>query len=354
MNGTTTEDINQAVLYHNGTSNNEPSGWNAGCFLYVFIIRCIFIGIFCIVGLIGNITSFCVFQFDSLKTSTTFLFQSLCVTDSCLLICVFPLYCVESFSVYTERYNYLYTIGPYVYVYLFPVSAIAHSATIWLTVLVGVNRFIAVCVPYKAARLCTVSKAKQYVVIVILASILYNLPRFFAFHVPKYGDVADYTSLGKNHIYRVTYENICYLIFILTVPLLILTVLNIRLIKALKDLKKRRSEMQTRQQQQDNNVTLVLVVVVLVFSVCQLPSLINHLLWTIYPQDQRECMRFHWYLRHICNLLVVVNSATNFLIYMIFNTRFRGILLQRLFRVQCSNNGATTCNGASQTLLSKI
>jgi len=48
----------------------------AGCRLYSFIISSVLIGFLIMFGLIGNCTAFLIFQRDTLKTSTSFLFQA--------------------------------------------------------------------------------------------------------------------------------------------------------------------------------------------------------------------------------------------------------------------------------------
>jgi len=81
---------------------------------------------------------------------------------------------------------------------------------------------------------------------------------------------------------------------------------------------------------QDNNVTLVLVIVVLVFTVCQAPALATQLMWSLLSDVARDCGGLQYYFGRISNLLVVVNSAANFPVYLFFNTRFRLVLGQML------------------------
>ena len=68
----------------------------------------------------------------------------------------------------------------------------------------------------------------------LLFSILYN--------VPKFAEVL--SPLGDSNLYYIIYSNILYLIFLLYLPLVSLTFVNVRLISALKALKRKRQEMQ--------------------------------------------------------------------------------------------------------------
>jgi len=75
-----------------------------------------------------------------------------------LLALAFPLYCVTNFLEYTGLRTGEQTFV--VKVYLLPLAYIAQTGTIWVTVLVAFNRYIAVCQPFKAARLCTVVQVR--------------------------------------------------------------------------------------------------------------------------------------------------------------------------------------------------
>jgi hypothetical protein len=80
-------------------------------------------------------------------------FQGIAVVDNLLLVTAFPIYCIKPFVNYTglcEGY-YLYAEA-IVLVYVLPLAFIAQTATVWSTVLIGVNRYIAVCHPYQVGK----------------------------------------------------------------------------------------------------------------------------------------------------------------------------------------------------------
>lgn len=72
------------------------------------------------------------------------------MVDNLLLVTAFPIYCIEPFVEYTGLcegyYHYARAI---VLVHILPLAFIAQTATVWSTVLIGVNRYIAVCHPYQ-------------------------------------------------------------------------------------------------------------------------------------------------------------------------------------------------------------
>ena len=114
------------------------------CELYSFIINAVFVGTLVVVGVIGNSFAFVVFWKESIKSSALFLFQCLSFIDSALLLTVFPLYSMESFVDYTGWLQGYWAIYPYVLVYLWPLALTTQTATIWVTVLVAVTRYIAI------------------------------------------------------------------------------------------------------------------------------------------------------------------------------------------------------------------
>lgn len=85
----------------------------------------------------------------------------------------------------------------------------------------------------------------------------------------------------------------------------------------------------SEKQRQESNVTFVLIIVVLVFCVCQAPALVNQIFWNVLPEQARWCGGFQFYLSPICNVLVILNSSVNFVIYLLCNTRFQQTLAER-------------------------
>ena len=68
----------------------------------------------------------------------------------------------------------------------------------------------------------------------------------------------------------------------------------------------------------------------LVLIICQLPTFVAHILWNVLSIEHRECGGFFHYFTPLCNLLITVNSAINFLIYFLFNKRFRTVFQETL------------------------
>jgi len=91
--------------------------------------------------------------------------QALSVTDTLMLITVVPLFCVPNLVEYTGWYSSYHNYGyQLVLVHLLPIVFIVQTSTIWVTVLVGINRYIAVCMPYQASVMnsCRLSASRSH------------------------------------------------------------------------------------------------------------------------------------------------------------------------------------------------
>lgn len=116
-------------------------------------------------------------------------------------------------------------------------------------------------------------------------------------------------------------------------PLLSLAFLNVNLIRALKARDRKRAQMMARRVSQDtpphshhayqNDITTTLIGVIFVFLCCQTPTAVDHVLWTLVGDDQRWCGRWHYYYTAVGDMLAILNSSVNFLVYVVASKRFR-------------------------------
>ena len=228
-------------------------------------------------------------------------------------------------------------------------------ATIWLTVLIAGARFIAVCKPYIARRMCTVANMRLAVLGLYLTVLVYNLPRFFEVELKEINGTVWFvdTWLGRNVSYKYVYNEVLYYIFSFGLPLLFLLGLNFRLTMAYRAIRRKRRRirgMTTRGQQDEANITLVMIVVVAVFVVCQLPGRLAQIIW---KYEFGSCRSGPFYIMEMATIFEVVNSSVNFFVYCVVRPAFRSNLARSFcgseWDVQaCSQSGllmAVTENG---------
>ena len=319
------------------------SSWNIldydnECKLYEFVIYTIVMGMLIVGGVIGNSLAFIVFWKDNIKTSASFLFQHLALVDSAFLLVVVPLGPAYGFATYTNWLTGYWEILPYLSAYMVPVAHMGELSSIWVVILVAVNRYIAVCLPFKSLRWCTIATVKKQLAFVLLFAVLYTIPIYAEKRVEyvtcdngtTYEPHIVKTKFGKAMLFRVIYWGVLNVCLVAAGPLLTLTFVNIRLIKALKTRRRKRTEMISQLQQNDNNVTVVLIIVVVVFVVCQIPAFIGYALLVERSENWTLCGDNRFYLRPFADMLTVLNSAVNFVIYVLFNKRFRHVLARIL------------------------
>ena len=126
-------------------------------------------------------------------------------------------------------------VYPHLVLAVYPLALIAQTVSVYLTLTVTLERFVAVCHPLQARSLCTYGRARLYVILIILLSTLYNLPRFWEVQIeelppePRYNTTlyeVRMSPLRDNPFYISIYIHWMYLIFIYFLPFSSLAVLN--------------------------------------------------------------------------------------------------------------------------------
>ena len=314
------------------------------CVMFDFVMEAIVMGFLAVFGCIGNCLSLMVLSREKSKSVTPFLLMALVVAETVFLATVLivrVLTSVQSFN--TSLHNPISHVLPYFGSYIYPVAMTAETGTIWLTILVTVNRFMAVCRPYDVTQLASKMKARKQVTVVVMFAIIYNIPRYFDYSV-KTRLIRGHnctvmseiyvrkTTFSSNQIYNLIYHNIMYFLVMYIIPLAMLVVLNYKLTRALKYRKQRHRNMvaavHDAQSRSEDDITTILVAIVLVFLICQTPALITQSLLSLLNEKSTLCPNFYFYYARCSDALVVLNSSMNFIIYIFCSQRFRKRFLQ--------------------------
>jgi len=136
--------------------------------------------------------------------------QALAVADTLVLLIVFVL---RSLRYVTDLVNYTNyrDVHRTLYEWMFPCAYILRMVNAWLTVVLTVDRYIAVCRPLHAQRLCTIQRAYSNIVAVTAASVIFCLPRFFENHDrsvaisrPSLGRVKLLSAAGSKKVFAIS------------------------------------------------------------------------------------------------------------------------------------------------------
>ncbi|VDN58649.1 unnamed protein product [Dracunculus medinensis] len=212
----------------------------------------------------------------------------------------------------------------------FPLGLTAQSFSVFLTVTAAIDCFILVSASAACKKyFCTVNRSIQVVIGIFLIAAMYNSPHMFEIFV------VDCWSLTYSHQSLDTYLTVYYAWLYTAVmavgPVISLIILNTAIILSIKHGKK------TSQDDSDSDI-ITLVLVVCLFISCNILPLIVNFLELFFGVTNS-------YLIDLSNLMVVLNSSCNFLIYYAFGSRFRCTLKQYLFHSKKSfENGSTRLN----------
>ncbi|CAG7836625.1 unnamed protein product [Allacma fusca] len=299
---------------------------------FEFIVVGVGISVIAILGIIGNILTMMVLSRPQMKSSVCCLLFNLACCDLILLIVVLPVHginvFIKHFSLWPE-YTSLFI--PRAAPFLLPIIATAQTGSIYFTMSVSAERYIAVCWPLKSRFLCTWSRARYYSLAVFIFSCLINVPRWFelqtyetilrrmnpddGFYELETQYEVGYTALRSNSMYTKYYMYPMLLVFQHILPFIVLAVFNTAIYLTIKKANEKRQGL-TSVQTREISYAVMLVFVVIVFLCCNVLGMFL-LLW--------ESQNVEFSTRYIllANFLLTFNSSINFLIYCAFGSNFR-------------------------------
>ena len=283
-------------------------------------------GIVCILGMAGNILSFIVLTQAFGRSPMFYVLRAVAVSDALFLFSVFLIQTMVNMYPYTGLVEWCYRHRGYIQYFTWPLLMTTQMSTVWLTALVSVERYIAICYPLRAACYCTLSKMRRAVIAVFLFSAVYNIPRFFEFRVLVSENTIDKTAVGTHLAYRYLYSCILYSLVLFFVPLAILIVLNAKLLLALESGRKQWQRLSCNQKR-EQVITVIPLAIVIMFFICGTPALIVNIVDSMYPEIYGAYPQFITFIV-VANLLVVLNSACNFIIYCLLGRKFRRRLME--------------------------
>jgi hypothetical protein len=145
--------------------------------------------------------------------------------------------------------------------------------------------------------------------------------------------IAEETTMAASKWYRIIHGNILYAVYVTGLPQIAMVYHDVKIILQLRTSCNNSSQSEART----DHVTRLVVFIITTSLVCQVPALINQILWNTLPAMARDCGGLQFYLSPASNALIVINSASSFPIHIFFNPRFRDILMPSLRRHRVSN-----------------
>lgn len=281
----------------------------------------------CCLGIIGNILSFIVLTRKTMKSSTYTYLSGLAICD--LLVLFTTMLLILKDTKFPELGSLSWTDDYYLEMFLIvhPAAITFQVTSIWLTMAFTVDRYIMICHPFKAERMCDIPRARRVVLALYLAGIAFNIPRYLEYKVVEIvlpnnmtRLVNTLTQYGQNQYFREIVHSWLYSIFVCMIPFFTMAVLNAFLIHAVHQSRRKGKSINAKEKRR-NDTTIMLIGVIVVFFICQMPALISRMIWASSPNYLSNWC-YHL-LNEISNFLVILNSATNIVPYYFFGQRFR-------------------------------
>lgn len=328
--------VNETLMYVGGGGNQSGGGtdedicqedYDANENALDFWMSGIVLNLVGIVGILGNVLSMVILSRPQMRSSINYLLIGLARCDTILIITSMLLFGFRSiypYSGYLFFYNFY--IYPQISPFVFPLAVAAQTASIYLTLMVSLERYVAVCHPLRARALCTYGRSKFYVIFCAVFAVLYNLVKLWeirvvAYDSPRLGMIYCVTSteLRKNSEYITIYIHWCYLVVNYFIPFIGLLIFNLLIYRQVRKANKERQRL-SRTEKREIGLATMLMCVVIVFFLFNLLALYINIMEAFYKTIEDD-------LIVISNLLVTLNSSVNFIIYVIFGEKFKRIFL---------------------------
>ena len=252
---------------------------------------------------------------------------------------------------------YFYTFGnyhewvPHDWCYVFNlltdfIPTIFHTASIWLTMALAIQRYVYVCHSLRAKSWCTIPNVVKGTVIIYCVAILSQLCRFFerkyqsmefeskiVANTTVVGCISEFSDWTMKEI--VLYFNLYWwfrVIFIHLIPCTSLVALNALLIHAMRSAQKKREQLlrqnrksESKKIKDTNCTTMMLVAVVALFLLVEVPLGIELIIMIIQNTFDINLVNegvLH-YAALFTNFFILLSYPINFFIYCGMSRQFR-------------------------------
>ncbi|XP_043206730.1 FMRFamide receptor-like [Amphibalanus amphitrite] len=321
--------------------------------LYEFILEGVILNVVNMLGIVCNTISIYILSRKQMRASINCCLIGLATFDILLLVCSIFVWGLPAISQYSGGMRSLTSrIIPHMTPWLYPLATIAHTGSTYVTVTVTVERYVAVCHSLKARYICTYGRARLYMILISIFVVVYNVPKFLETEVQPIvnirenrtivGYIACPTPLRNERTYIEVYIMWMYFIVMYCIPFGTLVILNSLIYRNVR-IANRMRQLLSRRQQKEIGLATMLFAIVLLFMVCNSLSFVINIIELMNSDSKIIEEAGMERIADFSNLLININSSSNFVIYCIFGQKFRRLFLrlfcERLLRRRCGTLG---------------
>ncbi|XP_052815163.1 FMRFamide receptor-like isoform X1 [Mya arenaria] len=295
----------------------------------------------CCSGILGNLMNFAILtrrkltkSFKRLEKAANYCLIALAISDLCFCLFAFPNSFLPSNDLFEEK-GFLF----YYRMYCSGILNIFILTSTWLTVTMSVERYLAICHPFKQTFYLTIKKTKTVIVCVYIFCVIFNIPVFWRYDVKMVscnnGTELFYQPVQVMLGHSEMFENIYRILWAIIgnfAPLILLIGFNIclcrKIHKSFKFRQKFRTEEQQGQSDAGQTLTITLVVIVVMFLILVAPSeVVMHVGQIMHRADDATYKT----IEIVLNFMQSINFSVNFVLYCIISPYFRRTLKYILF-----------------------
>ena len=215
----------------------------------------------------------------------------------------------------------------------------------------GLGRYIGVAQPMKTQSLSTIEMAHLQMGVIVIISILLEIPRYFEYEIRQFSCngqryyLAVKTDLWQNDVYFILYRSTFTLIVRRICPLVIISTLTFLMIKHLQKQNHIRKGLladptftnrKRLRPLPSELLTKVLAMIAFVYVLCLFPAAIYPILRHFI--ESNSCTSFFNVFAVSMETLGILNSALNFFIYYPNIPLFRECLKEMFSNCKCKRN----------------
>ena len=334
----------------------------------MFFIFQIFMPIVCSVGFVGNLLSVGVLFHSRDKNAFSTYLKALTLSDTVVLF--FGL--VQFVSKVMQ--DYLTDLATFInaWVHLtvnFGIFNFARSLSSLLITVLSIDRFVSVAFPLNIKDFVLEKYPKATIAILLVVEVILRAPTVIWTYVKSYEDCTmnmtiyylEYRDWSKDPTLRRAFFWFL-IVFDMLCPVLIVIVMNMSILVCLKrrpNLTASSKKKETKGAFEQNKILATLMILSLFYILSVLPYMSAYILATLRPDFTLVTKDFYLYSIIIDTniLLVVLNSANDFIIYIISSNRFRALFKRRYscwVKEGLKREGSSTGQSSTWTMKSSM
>ncbi|XP_062601658.1 uncharacterized protein LOC134263338 [Saccostrea cucullata] len=313
------------AFQNNTTELNYTYGWinsNRGSVAEIFGMICTkyIAPPICVFGILGNSFSLVVLLRKSLKQSPYINLKALTIVNLLALLLSFP------YMIYGENSREYGWMWYNIYIFI-PFVSFLTATSIWIVVLMTIERFMYVKFPLRAKGQCGRTGTITRIFILSLLSFIISIHKFFQYELDSVKVRYKKTSFTKSEMSHVI--EITIMVIIHFIPLMVLVVVNTLLVSTVRRARTRRLTLNLRNNQEggwqkDERRFTVTLVSIVILNICFIgPTTITDILYlsTIHRHNN-DIITTISVLRQFSNVLLWCCLSFNFVLFCTFNKRF--------------------------------